>query len=157
VLGEIGDLLELLRTEDRDAEPLTPPPGLARLDELVEQFARSGLVVRLRVEGEPRRVTGATDVVAYRVIQEGLTNALKHGGDRRAHVLVEITEDQVAVVVTNPTGPPTPDAEGGGTAVGHGLVGLRERAASVRGFVETGLTAGGYRLAATLPLAKERP
>jgi signal transduction histidine kinase len=157
VLGEIGDLLALLRTEDPDAPPMTPPPGLGRLDELVEQFARSGLAVRLRVEGDPRRVAGATDLVAYNVIQEGLTNALKHGGDRRAHVLVEVTDDHVAVVVTNPTLSPAPEAAVGSATVGHGLVGLRERVASVRGVVETGIAAGGYRLAATLPLAKERP
>lgn len=157
VLSEIGDLLALLRTQDPEAQPLTPPPGLGRLDELVEQFARSGLSVRLRVEGDVRRVAGATDLVAYNVIQEGLTNALKHGGDRRAHVLVEVRDDQVSLVITNPALSPAPGSDVGGTRVGHGLVGLRERVASVRGVVETGIAAGGYRLAATLPLAKERP
>lgn len=157
VLSEIGDLLALLRTQDPEAQPLTPPPGLGRLDELVEQFARSGLSVRLRVEGDVRRVAGATDLVAYNVVQEGLTNALKHGGDRRAHVLVEVSDDQVTLVITNPALSPAPGSDVGGTKVGHGLVGLRERVASVRGAVETGIAAGGYRLAATLPLAKERP
>lgn len=158
VLREIGDLLALLRTEEPDAETMTPP-GLERLDELVERFAQSGLSVRLRVEGDRDRVSGAADLVAYRVIQEALTNALKHGADRRAHVLVEITDQKVAIVVTNRTAPPPrdarPDAEADGTAVGHGLIGLRERVASVRGVVETSTTAGGYRLAATLPLANE--
>ncbi|WP_343234302.1 sensor histidine kinase [Microbacterium salsuginis] len=157
VLREIGDLLALLRAEDPDAETMTPPSGLGRLDDLVEQFARSGLAVHLRVEGDPGRVSGAVDLVAYHVIQEGLTNALKHGTDQRAHVLVEVADEHVTVVVTNPTVPSAGRAEVGGTGAGHGLIGLRERVASVRGVVETGTTAGGYRLAATLPLAKERP
>ncbi|PJJ70872.1 signal transduction histidine kinase [Diaminobutyricimonas aerilata] len=157
VLSEIGNLLALLRTEDPDAVITAPPPGLGRLDELVAQFAQSGLAVRLRVEGDPGRVGGTTDLVAYHVIQEGLTNALKHGGDHRAHVLVEVTDDQVAVVVTNPTVPSAVDAETRGATVGHGLLGLRERVASVRGVIESGITAGGYRLAAVLPSTKEGP
>lgn len=157
VLGEIGDLLALLRAEDSDAAPTTPPRGLERLGELVEQFRQSGLAVRLRVEGDPGRVVGATDIVAYHVIQEGLTNAFKHGSDGRAHVLLEVTDDQVAVVITNPVLPFASGALSDGTTVGHGLVGLRERVASVRGIVETGIAAGGYRLAATLPLAKGSP
>lgn len=158
VLGEIGALLALLRTEDPDAATMTPPSGLGRLDELVEQFAQSGLAVHLRVEGDPGHVSGAADLVAYHVIQEGLTNALKHGTDQRAHVLVEVTDEQVTVVVTNPSIPSAHDARRDTAAgAGHGLIGLRERVASVRGVVETGTTASGYRLAATLPLAKERP
>jgi signal transduction histidine kinase len=158
VLGEIGDLLALLRTEDPDAGTTAPPSGLGRLDELVEQFAQSGLSVHLRVEGDPGHVSGAADLVAYHVIQEGLTNALKHGTDHRAHVLVEVADEHVTVVVTNPTIPAAQDARRDAAArAGHGLIGLRERVASVRGVVETGTTAGGYRLAATLPLAKERP
>jgi signal transduction histidine kinase len=159
VLHEIGDLLALLRTEDPDAENMTPQAGLRRLDELVEQFAQSGLAVRLRMEGDPGRVTGAADLVAYHVTQEALTNALKHGTDRRAHVLIDVAEEQVTVVVTNPTAPrdARSHAEPGSRGVGHGLIGLRERVASVRGVLETGTTAGGYRLAATLPLANEHP
>lgn len=158
VLGEIGDLLALLRTEDPDAGTTAPPSGLGRLDELVEQFAQSGLAVHLRVEGDPGHVSGAADLVAYHVIQEGLTNALKHGTDQRAHVLVEVADEHVTVVVTNPAIPAAHDARRDAAAgAGHGLIGLRERVASVRGVVETGTTAGGYRLAATLPLAKERP
>jgi signal transduction histidine kinase len=160
VLREIGDLLALLRTEDPDAERMTPAPGLRRLDDLVEQFARSGLAVRLRIEGDLGRVTGATDLVAYHVTQEALTNALKHGTERRAHVLVDVADEHVTVVVTNPTTPPPrdpgPHVESGGTGIGHGLIGLRERVASVRGALESGAATGGYRLAAILPLANER-
>ena len=103
VLGEIGDLLEVLRTDDA-AGPAAPQPGLDRLDELVAGFGDAGLAVTTRVEGALERVAGAVDLVAYRVVQEGLTNALKHGSGARAHVLVAVDDDEVSVVVTNPVG-----------------------------------------------------
>ncbi|KQS20866.1 sensor histidine kinase [Frigoribacterium sp. Leaf186] len=162
VLGEIGDLLEVLRAGDAERTP-SPQPGLARLDELVAGFADAGLVVTTRVEGPLAPLTGAADLVAYRVVQEGLTNAGKHGAGDRAHVLVAVTEDEVSVVVTNPV--PVARAEPGvasdsdsdfeAVRGGHGLLGLRERVASVRGVVETGPTPGGFRLAAVLPLGRE--
>ncbi|HYH11329.1 MAG TPA: hypothetical protein VD789_03150, partial [Thermomicrobiales bacterium] len=158
VLGEIGDLLQILRSadEDPDREP-APQPGLERLEELVEQFARTGLTVNVRTEGETAQVTGAANLVAYRVIQEGLTNAHKHGAENRAHVLISITPDSATIVVTNPVDAslPAQRASGEGHGGGHGLLGLRERVASVRGSVATGPTPGGYRLATTLPLSKE--
>jgi signal transduction histidine kinase len=153
VLGEIGDLLEVLRAGDSDRAP-SPQPGLARLDELVAGFADAGLVVGTRVEGPLASVTGAADLVAYRVVQEGLTNAGKHGAEHRAHVLIAVDEHEVSIVVTNPVPvvrvEPDPDDVRGG----HGLLGLRERVASVRGVVETGPTPGGYRLAAVLPVSR---
>lgn len=159
VLTEIGDLLRLLRTEDDDNAngAAAPQPGLHRLDQLVGGFTAAGLNVSLRTEGDLSAVSGAVDVVAYRVIQEGLTNAHKHGAEHRAHVLIEVDDRRVLVVVTNPVpGRPSddrPELPSGG----HGLIGLRERVASVRGVVETGVAPGGYRLAATLPLQKENP
>jgi signal transduction histidine kinase len=110
----------------------------------------------VRVDGDISRLPGAVDLVAYRVIQEGLTNAHKHGAERRAHVLIAVGDQRVEVVVSNPVPvaadhPADPDTGAGG----RGLLGLRERVASVRGSVETGLTPGGFRLAATLPLPGE--
>lgn len=160
VLGEIGDLLEVLRAGDAERAP-SPQPGLARLDELVAGFADAGLVVTTRVEGPIASVTGAADLVAYRVVQEGLTNAGKHGAGDRAHVLVAVAEDEVSVVVTNPLpvarveSDVISDPDSGVVRGGHGLLGLRERVASVRGMVETGPTPGGFRLAAVLPLGRE--
>ena len=159
VLREIGDLLEVLRADEDGAGDHTssPQPGLERLDELIEQFAHTGLTVNVRTEGDLTAITGAANLVAYRVIQEGLTNAHKHGAEHRAHVLITVDDEQATVVVTNPIDPATPtardaDADARG---GHGLVGLRERVASVRGTVSTGPTPGGFRTAATLPLSKE--
>ncbi|MFV2086243.1 sensor histidine kinase [Micromonospora sp. LOL_021] len=162
VLTEIGDLLRVLRTEDDDpatGAATAPQPGMRRLDQLVAGFTRAGLNVSLRTEGDLSVVSGAVDVVAYRVVQEGLTNAHKHGAEHRAHVLIEVDADRIRVVVTNPVSGRSSDdrPEVPVPSSGHGLVGLRERVASVRGVVETGLSPGGYRLAATLPLPKEDP
>jgi signal transduction histidine kinase len=158
VLGEIGDLLSVLRAESDDplAETPTtaPQPGLGRLDELIGRFEASGLDVTVRVEGDLERVPEAVDRVAYRVIQEALTNAHKHGSEHRAHLLVEVTADAARIVVTNPAGAGVP-AQAPGERAGHGLLGIRERVASVRGTVESGPSAGGYRLATVLPLSAE--
>jgi len=155
VLGEIGDLLAMLRAEDSggasDAAGAAPQPGLDRLDELTARFRESGLDVTLRVDGDLTRLPVATDLVAYRVLQEALTNALKHGAEHRAHVLVEVRPDAARLVVTNPVatgGSATASASG----AGHGLLGIRERVASVRGTVEAAPAPGGYRLTVTLPL-----
>jgi signal transduction histidine kinase len=153
VLGEIGSLLEVLRTEDDAGDrQLSPQPGLDRLDELVGRFAAAGLAVTVRTEGDPSQVDGVAGITAYRVIQEGLTNAHKHGAESRAHVLVHVDEEAVKIVVTNPVLVERARDESGS---GLGLVGLRERVAAVRGVVETGPTPGGWRIAATLPLTKE--
>ncbi|WKK70368.1 histidine kinase [Rathayibacter oskolensis] len=154
VLGEIGDLLEVLRSDERLAESAGPQPGLERLDELVGRFEADGLQITLRTEGDPAAVTGAVDLVAYRVVQEALTNAHKHGADHRAHVLLDIGGDRVGIVVTNPVPAEAAPAPRG---AGHGLLGLRERVASVRGSVTTGPAPGGYRVAATLPLPQQPP
>ena len=158
VLGEIGDLLEVLRSTDEGSEFVSAPqPGLERLDPLIEQFAQAGLTVNVRIEGDLARLPTAANLVAYRVIQEALTNAHKHGAEHRAHVLIAVEDDEAVLVVTNPVAAPLPGlTPGSNPSGGHGLMGLRERVASVRGTVTTGLTPGGYRVAATLPLSKEK-
>jgi signal transduction histidine kinase len=153
VLGEIGSLLDVLRT-DHDDSTVTPQPGLDRLDELVRQFQDAGLAVTVRAEGDPESVTGAAGLVAYRVIQESLTNALKHGAESRAHVLLQVDDEVVRIVVTNPVASPAETSVEAAARSGLGLVGLRERVAAVRGIVETGPNPGGWRVAATLPLTK---
>ena len=108
VLGEIGTLLDVLRTDD-GGDGLSPQPGLDRLDELVRGFAESGLAVTVRTEGDTSRAAGVTGIIAYRVIQEALTNAHKHGAESRAHVLIQVDEHAVRIVVTNPAIPLEPD------------------------------------------------
>lgn len=151
VLGEIGELLRFLRADDEET-PIRPQPGLDRLDELIASFADSGLAVTARIEGELPTATGASGLVAYRVLQEGLTNALKHGAEHRAHVLLDARDARtLTVTVTNPIPPGPLDSAG----AGHGLIGLRERVAAVRGVVEARTAPGGWRLTASLPLPKD--
>ncbi|MET0829999.1 MAG: histidine kinase [Microbacterium sp.] len=161
VLGEIGALLEVLRTEDDAEGGISPQPGLERLDDLVGQFVDAGLAVSVRTEGDPFAVGAATSRIAYRVIQEGLTNAHKHGAEARAHVLIQADDDVLCIIVTNPVATATASTDRG-PAVGEvaagsglGLIGLRERVAALRGVVEAGPTRGGWRLAATLPMTRK--
>ncbi|WP_458041781.1 MULTISPECIES: sensor histidine kinase [Bacteria] len=155
VLAEIGDLLEMLRADEggEDEASVRPPqPGLERLDDLVERFQQTGLDVGVRREGDLTVVPAPLQRIAYRVVQEGLTNAHKHGALRRAHVLLEVGPEVLVVVVTNPIRDDEPRESD--ARVGHGLTGLRERVAAVRGSVQAGATPGGYRLSASLPLAR---
>lgn len=152
VLGEIGTLLEVLRTDDETgSEPDAPQPGLDRLDDLVAAFADVGLTVTLRVDADLAGVTEPVGLTAFRVIQEALTNAHKHGAEGRAHVLLT-ADEALRIVVTNPVGA---DAADPGAGSGLGLVGMRERVAAVRGTVEAGLVPGGWRVSAALPLRAE--
>ncbi|WP_375384270.1 sensor histidine kinase [uncultured Microbacterium sp.] len=160
VLAEIGELLAMLRIDESDASTTTaaapPQPGLGELDDMLRQFREGGLEITLRVEGDGDPLPQATDRVAYRVIQEALTNALKHGDDHRANVLISRAPDTLRIVVTNPViAFDTTSGTAGAARSGHGLIGLRERVGSVRGTVETGMSVGGYRVDASLPLGRE--
>jgi len=153
VLGEIGDLMDVLRA-DESADPAAartaPQPCLDQLDRLVQGFRDGGLDVTVRTEGDLRSAPGAPSRVAYRVVQESLTNAHKHGAEHRAHVLLATGADALTVVVTNPVDDAVRDAPAPGSRLG--LTGLRERVASVRGTVETGPVPGGWRVLAKLPI-----
>lgn len=152
VLSEIGNLLAMLRTDESDDDVSAPQYGLDQLPDLLAQFRATGLDVHTRVDGQPARVSGAVGLVAYRVIQEALTNAHKHGSENRVHLLLEIELDRLRVVVTNPADAPTTDMQVG---TGMGLIGLRERVMSVKGTVTAGYAPGGWKVAAALPLTKE--
>jgi signal transduction histidine kinase len=153
VLREIGELMRYLRSEEGvGAEtPDAPQPGLSRLEALVQSFTSTGLAVTVRTEGDLSSVTGIADLVAYRTIQEGLTNAHKHGAEHRAHLLIEREGDSLNIVIANPVefgseNHPEP------TGYGNGLLGLRERVALAGGQVDTAIAPGGYRLTVRLPL-----
>lgn len=157
VLAEIGMLLTMLRTDDTDAGDIAlPQPGLDRLDELLRRFRDAGLDVGLRVDGVLPDLAPGIDIVAYRVVQESLTNAHKHGVEHRAHVLIAPTPDTLRIVITNPVAS-EPASLGAESSGGLGLIGLRERVVSVGGSVETGLVPGGYRVDASLPLTAGAP
>jgi signal transduction histidine kinase len=156
VLAEIGDLLNMLRADDDHTGAGSGPPqaGLEQLDELVGRFAEAGLDVTVRRGGDLARASGTVGMVGYRVVQEALTNAHKHGAEHRAHVLVEADARSVTVTVTNPAATAA-DPAVGHNRPGYGLTGLHERVASVRGTLNAGPTLGGWEMIARLPLPKQ--
>ena len=148
-LAEMRRLLGVLRKEDEGAA-LAPQPGMDRLPELVARAREAGLPVELHVEGEPREVSPGVDLSAYRIVQEALTNTIKHAGDARAEVHVRWGQDLELEVTDDGVGPGNNGREESG---GHGLFGMQQRAALYGGSVEAGAGAGGgYRVRATLPV-----
>jgi signal transduction histidine kinase len=168
-LGELHAMLGVLRDGDGSGgeAPLSPAPGLGELDALVAQAAGAGVEVTVSLEGEPRRLPAAVDLAAYRVVQESLTNVVRHAGASRAEVAVCHSDGQVVVEVTDdgkgveppsapavplrpadsPVGPDRQDRRSG-----QGIVGMRERARALGGSLEAGpRPGGGFRVRATLP------
>jgi signal transduction histidine kinase len=143
--------LKLLRTSDDDGAARAPQPSLSHLDGLLEQSRAAGLDIELTIEGPPRALAQGVDLSAFRIVQEALTNVIKHA--RRAHtrVLVGYRPEFLQLVITNdpsPTGHDTPPING----AGHGLIGMRERAALFGGTLVAQPTAEhGYEVSATLP------
>jgi signal transduction histidine kinase len=150
-LVELRRLLGVLRGGE-DEPATTPQPGLDRLDALVEQVRAAGLRVDLRVEGEPAQLPAGVDLSAYRIVQEALTNTLKHAGRADAEVIVRFEPSAVEVeVLDNGSGPSTHP-----NGFGHGLVGMRERVALYGGSIEAGSRNGhGFVVRARLPLSRE--
>lgn len=151
VLSEIGDLLSTLRAPD-ESQPLAPTPGLEQVSALIEEFEASGLHVTARIEGELTDLPAAVDLAGYRLVQEALTNAHKHGSVSRAHVWIERGESELRLVVTNPaqSGADVHDA-----SAGHGLLGIRERVIGVGGSLSTGRDGGTFRVEALIPLSTD--
>jgi signal transduction histidine kinase len=150
-LTEMRRLLGLLRAGDEELA-LAPQPSLARIDELVGALRASGLPVEVTVEGEPAELPPGIDVSAYRIVQEALTNALKHAGPARAHVVLRYGADELEIEILD-DGP----GSGNGGGSGHGLVGIRERVAVIGGELDTGRRPeGGYAVRARLPLGSAR-
>ncbi|MET8680276.1 sensor histidine kinase [Streptomyces sp. NPDC004647] len=147
-LGEVRQVLDTLRTPG-DA-PRSPAPGLDRLAELTEQASHAGLTVEVAVEGVRTPLPAGADLAAFRIVQEALTNVVRHSGSRTAHVLLRYDPGQLEIRVDD-DGPATTGGESGG---GNGLVGMRERAAALGGTVEAGPRGdGGFRVLARIPIA----
>jgi signal transduction histidine kinase len=148
-LGELRRMLGVLREKDASGVALAPQPGLAGLDELVDHVRAAGLPVSVRVEGEPRPLPPGIDLSAYRIVQEGLTNALKHAGPASAEVVVRYGDGEIELTVSDDGRGHDPVSNGDG----HGLVGMRERVALYGGELSAGPgRGGGYTLSARLPL-----
>jgi signal transduction histidine kinase len=147
-LAEMRRMVGVLR-QPEEAPALAPQPSLEHLGKLVEQAREAGLPVELRVEGHAVQLPAGVDLTAYRLVQEGLTNAVKHARAQRAEVVVRYGDGQVEVTVSDDG-----LGGGGGDGGGHGLVGMRERIAVYGGKLEAGpRPGGGYSLHALLPLA----
>jgi signal transduction histidine kinase len=147
-LGEIDQLVRALR--ENGVAPEVEPPGLAALETLAERYRASGLAVSATIEGSPRPLAPAVDQAAYRIIQEALTNAARHGkGD--AEVRVAFGTSAVDLTVTN-AAPAGVAAQGGG----HGIVGMRERASLLGGSLEAVANDGLFRVRARLPYGGEQ-
>lgn len=146
-LGEVRQVLDTLRTPG-DA-PRAPAPGLDRLPELVEQAARTGLTVTVETEGERPAVPPGADLAAFRIVQEALTNVVRHSGSRTARVRIGYGAGRIRLRIDD-EGPATHGDAGGS---GNGLAGMRERAAALGGTIEAGPRPdGGFRVRAELPL-----
>jgi len=150
-LTEMRRLLAAMRDDGDEAE-LGPQPGLDSLDSLREEIGRAGLPVELHVDGQPFPLPRGIDLSAYRIVQEGLTNALKHSRATKADVIVRYRPDEVQLEVRdNGVGSSTTDG------LGHGLVGIRERVKIFGGEMTAGsANGGGFVLNTRLPLSRDR-
>ena len=134
----------VLRGTEDDA--YAPLPGLGDLAKLADEVSAAGLRVDLTVEGEPQEVPAGVGLAGYRVVQEALTNAIRHGGGRHAAVQVDAADGRLRIEVTD-------DGRGanGSTTLGHGLIGMRERVGVYGGTLTAGsMPGGGFRVAATM-------
>jgi signal transduction histidine kinase len=153
-LTEMRGLLGAMR-QAGDPLELAPQPGLGDLDALLGGIRRAGLPVELHVEGTPAALPPAIDLSAYRIIQEGLTNTLKHAGASRADVLIRYGADGLEIEVRDDG---HASAGAGTNGQGHGLVGVRERVKIYGGEMSASTAAGGgFTLRTRLPLTGYTP
>jgi signal transduction histidine kinase len=147
-LTEMRRMLGVMRPGEEAPASLTPQPGLQHLDHLISQVVEAGLPVTLRVEGERPQLPPGVDLSAYRIVQEGLTNALKHAPGSNAEVIIRFLDNKLNLEIAD-DGKEVSVEDG----LGHGLVGMRERVALYGGTLEAGpREGGGYVLRAELPL-----
>jgi signal transduction histidine kinase len=147
-LTEMRRMLGVMRTGEDQPAALAPQPGLQHLDRLIAQVEEAGLPVTLHIEGERPDLSPGVDLSAYRIVQEGLTNALKHAKGAHADVVIRYVDGLVQLEIAD-DGIGSPN----GTPGGHGLVGMRERVAVYGGTLEAGpRDGGGFVLRAELPV-----
>jgi signal transduction histidine kinase len=152
-LGELRRLLGVLRARG-DRERLAPQPGLAALPDLIEEGRRGGQAIGLEVEGDPARLSAGLDLTAYRIVQEALTNARKHAPGARATVVLRWRAAELEIEILDAGPRVATDANG----AGHGLIGMRERAALYGGSIQVApVAAGGFRVHARLPIERGVP
>ena len=149
-LTEMRRLTGVLRREEESYK--APQPGLGYLEKLIEQTREAGLPVEVSIEGQPYELPQGADLSAFRIVQEALTNSLKHAGPSQASVCIKYSPDKLELRVTD-NGRGAAERLSNGSVAGHGLVGMRERVAMFGGDLKSGpLPGGGYQVQATLPL-----
>ena len=132
-------------------------PGLADLDGLLAEVGKAGLAVKLQINGTRPPLPAGVDLSAYRIVQEALTNVVKHAGPAHAQVTIRYRDQDVTVEVIDDGRGVAAVAGNGGRGTGHGLIGMAERVAAFGGDLEVGpRPGGGFRVAARLPLAADR-
>jgi signal transduction histidine kinase len=151
-LNEMRRLLGVLREDDGTRGSLTPAAGLEGVDALAEGLRQAGVKVSVHVDGERPAVPPGLDLTAYRIVQEALTNVLKHAGPATVEVTIDYHPDSVGIdVVDDGRGASTAPADGQ-PGDGHGLLGMRERVAVFGGRLTAGSrVGGGFQVTATLP------
>jgi signal transduction histidine kinase len=151
--GALTEMRRLLGVIDEDIDvDLAPQPGLDRLEALIEEVSRAGLPVDLHIDGDAETLPRGIDLSAYRIIQEGLTNSLKHANATRADVTVSFGGDDLRIEVEDDG-----RGQGSGDGAGRGLTGIRERVKIYGGEMSAGPpSGGGYRLEVRLPLRSPR-
>ena len=151
-LSEMRGMLGVLR-QDEASDDLVPQPGLERIDTLLESVREAGLPVDLVIEGTPRALPPGLDLSAYRIVQEALTNTLKHAGMARARVLLRYGDNALELEVTDDGRGAAAALRDGERSPGHGLIGMRERVSLFGGEMTAGpRSAGGYAVRARLPI-----
>ena len=148
-LAEMRRLLGVLRPDL--ATPLTPQPGLAALGGLISDISTTGVSATLAIDGEPRALPTGIEISAYRIVQEALTNVIKHAGARSVGVRVGYCPDELAIEIVD-DGARRPRR----TGRGHGLIGMQERVDLYGGALRVGPVAGGFEVRATFPLERQR-
>ncbi|WP_343948958.1 sensor histidine kinase [Nonomuraea longicatena] len=142
--------------QSEDSADTRPAPGIAGLAALAEQVRAAGLVVRVRVIGDTETVPAAAQLTIYRLVQESLTNTLRHAPGARAEVRVEVSTHRAEVEVTDVSPATEEPAHAGRAGEGRGIAGMRERVAAYGGTLETGPVPGGWRVLAVLDLGAPR-
>jgi signal transduction histidine kinase len=154
-MTEMRRALGILRDTERSGAALAPLPGLGQLSSLLDQMRAAGLAAELTVEGTPRPLATSIDLSAYRIVQEALTNALRHARANRAEVVVCYGAHDIQVEVTDDGRGPPPSA---GLSQGAGMIGMRERVALFGGELSVGpRPQGGYAVRVRLPTSAEEP
>jgi signal transduction histidine kinase len=150
-MTEMHTTLRLLRGDD-DSPELAPQPGLAQLERLLDQLRRAGLRIELAIEGQPQPLPRSVDLSAFRIVQEALTNVVKHASEASTEVTLSYKPEGLQLTIVD-TGDEAPRTGAREPSDGHGVIGMRERATLFGGTLTTEALPGGFKVSATLPYA----